>query len=180
MKGVVFTGFLELVESKFGMEMVDEIINQCDLESKGVYTSVGTYSHKEMFQMVAKLSELKNIPVVDLLEIFGRYFFDVLSKSYPQFMDQPDMFSFFKSIDNYIHPEVLKLYPNAELPSFDSEVKSESEMVLKYSSVRKLSDFAVGLIYGAAEYYNESITIEKLGDENNGEIVYLSIKKNGK
>lgn len=178
MKGIVFTGFLELVEQKFGMQVVDQIIDQSDLASRGVYTSVGTYSHKEMFQMVGKLSELKDIPVADLLHLFGEYFFQLLSESYPKFMDQPDMFTFFKSIDNYIHPEVLKLYPNAELPSFDAQVNSSNEMVLKYSSVRKLSDFAIGLINGAAKYYNESITVEKMAVENSGEIVYLSIRKN--
>ncbi len=44
MKGIVFTGFLELVEDKYGLEMVDEIITNSNLESKGIYTSVGTYS----------------------------------------------------------------------------------------------------------------------------------------
>ena len=42
MKGIVFSEFLDLVEVKFGLEMVDKIIDQSNLESKGVYTSVGT------------------------------------------------------------------------------------------------------------------------------------------
>ena len=33
MKGIVFTEFLELVEDKFGLETVDEIINNSDLKS---------------------------------------------------------------------------------------------------------------------------------------------------
>ncbi|MBT6440017.1 MAG: hypothetical protein HOK72_09965, partial [Flavobacteriales bacterium] len=52
MKGVVFTEFLELVEKEFGLEIVQRIIDECDLATGGVYTSVGTYSHKEMFKMV--------------------------------------------------------------------------------------------------------------------------------
>jgi len=42
MKGIVFTEFLDLVEEKFGMEMVDKIITQSELESEGAYTAVGT------------------------------------------------------------------------------------------------------------------------------------------
>jgi len=34
MKGIVFTEFLELVEDKFGLEMVDNIIESSDLELK--------------------------------------------------------------------------------------------------------------------------------------------------
>ena len=44
MKGIVFTEFLDLVEEKFGLEMVDAIISQSKLESKGVYTSIGVFA----------------------------------------------------------------------------------------------------------------------------------------
>ena len=37
MKGVVFTEFLEMVEQKFGMEMVNALIENNDLSSDGVY-----------------------------------------------------------------------------------------------------------------------------------------------
>jgi hypothetical protein len=39
MKGIVFTAFLEMVEDKFGIEIVDHIISHSDVDSKGVYTS---------------------------------------------------------------------------------------------------------------------------------------------
>ena len=42
MKGIIFTEFLDLVEEKFGLEMVDKIIEQSNLDSGGIYTSVGT------------------------------------------------------------------------------------------------------------------------------------------
>tara|TARA_B100000809_G_scaffold185304_1_gene183389 strand:- start:11269 stop:11808 length:540 start_codon:yes stop_codon:yes gene_type:complete len=179
MKGVVFTEFLELFENKFGLEVVNQIIEGCELETDGIYTSVGTYSPKDMFKMVGKLSELKDIPVSDLLEIYGDYFFDFLSKGYPQFMDQPNSFSFFESMDSHIHPEVLKIYPEAELLSFDAEINAENDMTLLYKSSRTMSDFAVGLIKGAISYFNEKVTIEKLSEENNGEIVLINICKIG-
>ena len=114
MKGIVFTEFFELVEHKFGLEVVQQIIDECNLESQGIYTSVGTYSHKEMFVMVNKLSQLKRLPVSKLLQVFGEYFFNTLKVKYPAFMDKPNLFSFLYSIDQYIHPQVLKLYPDAE------------------------------------------------------------------
>jgi hypothetical protein len=33
MKGIVFTEFLDLVEDKFGLEVLDKIITQSNLES---------------------------------------------------------------------------------------------------------------------------------------------------
>ena len=43
MKGVVFTEFLEMVEQKFGMEMVNALIENNELSTDGVYSAVGTY-----------------------------------------------------------------------------------------------------------------------------------------
>ena len=57
MKGIIFTDFLELVEEKFGLEMVDTIIEASELESNGVYTGVGTYSFGEMVQLLGNLSK---------------------------------------------------------------------------------------------------------------------------
>jgi len=175
MKGIVFTGFLELVEDKFGIKTVQDIIDACELKTNGVYTSVGTYDHKEMFQMVGKLSEIKNIPIPNLLQMYGTFFFSVLSHSYPKFMDKNDLFTFLESIDGYIHAEVLKLYPEAELPRFTSESINESEMKLIYESSRKMSDFAIGLINGAANYYKQGINVEIIKFEEEGEKVVLKI-----
>ncbi len=175
MKGIVFTEFLELVESKFGIDTVQKIIDTCELETNGVYTAVGTYDHKEMFQMVGKLSEIKNIPVPDLLESYGVFFFNVLSNSYPKFMDKNNLFSFLESIDGYIHPEVLKLYPEAELPKFTSEHITQSKMKLIYESSRKMSDFAVGLIKGAAVHYKIKVAVDILNVKDDGKTVVLKI-----
>lgn len=178
MKGIVFTEFLELVEDKFGIKTVQDIIDGCNLSTNGIYTSVGTYDHKDIFAMVGKLSELKNIPVPELLHIYGEFFFGVLSSSYPKFMEQKDLFTFLESIDNYIHPEVFKLYPDAELPKFTATVNSNNEMHLLYQSTRKMSDFAVGLIKGAAQYYKEpNIHIEILKIENEGQKVCIKIER---
>ena len=177
MKGIVFTEFLELVENEFGLEVVQQIIDECELETAGVYTSVGTYSHKDMFKMVGKLSEIKGIPVPALLTVFGEYFFTTLKIKYPVFVEKTNLFSFLNSIDQYIHPEVLKLYPDAELPEFTTEIKSENEMILNYLSSRKMSDVAIGLIKGAANHFKENVDVVKISEENDGQIVMLKVNK---
>ena len=93
------------------------------------------------------------------------------------FVEKPNLFSFLNSIDQYIHPEVLKLYPEAELPRFQAEIKSENEMMLNYMSSKKMSDLAIGLIKGAANHFKEDVDVVKIGEENNGQTVMLQIKK---
>ncbi len=73
MKGIVFREFIDMVEASFGDEMVDTIIEACDLESGGAYTAVGTYDHTELVQMVVALSGETGAPVPALVEAFGTY-----------------------------------------------------------------------------------------------------------
>jgi len=75
MKGIVFTEFLDLVEYKFGLEMVDTIISKSKLPSEGIYTSIGTYRFSEMFSLLQNLSAQTNISIDNLLLVYGEHFF---------------------------------------------------------------------------------------------------------
>lgn len=61
-----------------------------------------------------------------LLRTFGHYKFNTFVKGYPVFFsDKNHAFEFLESIDNHIHVEERKLYPDAVLPSFESEVNDK-------------------------------------------------------
>jgi hypothetical protein len=119
LKGIIFSEFLNLVEAKFGLETVDEIIEKSDLESEGIYTSIGTYSFSEMLQLLNHLSSKTNILIDDLLLIYAEHFFSVIEDSYPGLLaSYKDPIEMISSIENHIHVEVRKIYPDAELPTF--------------------------------------------------------------
>ena len=40
MKGFIFTNFLDFVEKSNGLDMVDEMLGECDLASEGVYSAL--------------------------------------------------------------------------------------------------------------------------------------------
>lgn len=178
MKGVVFTGFLELVEDKFGYEMVDKIIDSSDLPSGGVYTSVGTYPHREIVQLVVQLSSHTGIPISDLLKVYGQHFYSVLASQYAHFLKHiTSSFQLFESIHHYIHVEVKKLYPDAELPHFATNRLSENVLEMIYTSERKMSDFAQGLIESCLLHYKEDATVEKTNLTADGSKVRFLITK---
>jgi len=153
MKGVVFTEFVELVEVAFSPDIADQIIDECDLESGGAYTSLGTYNHEELLSMVVQLSRVTDQSVAELVRTFGRHLADRFREQFPQFFDKPDLFSFLESIEGFIHVEVRKLYPDAELPSFETERPAENQLVMKYSSTRPFADLANGLIQRSIELF---------------------------
>ncbi len=178
MKGLIFREFLGMVEKEFGYETVDLIIEKSHILSKGCYTRVGTYPHSEMFALVSELSKEKNISVNTLLYKFGKYAFIIFAKTYPIFFkDKRNSFELLADVEETIHVEVLKLYPDAELPSFKTEVIGDKEMTMLYRSRRSLGDFAGGLIDGCLEYFNENAIVEKEILEEDGSVVLFRILK---
>ncbi|MGB6269075.1 MAG: heme NO-binding domain-containing protein [Olleya sp.] len=179
MKGIVFTEFLELVEDKFGLEMVDNIISSSDLESEGIYTAVGTYSFSEMLQLLQHLSKHTAISIDNLLLVYGEHFFSVIENSYPgllaTYKDPIDMIS---SIENHIHVEVRKIYPDAELPTFEVVEKTENSLVMVYTSSRAMHHFGLGLMNKTFEHFDSTATIELEKIKEDGTEVRFVIHKN--
>lgn len=161
MKGFVFTEFLDLVETKYGFKVLQSMIKRANLPNDGIYASGGYYPFKEMDDLVHALSSETNIPVPELYFMYGRHLFTMLMKSFPHFAKGKNTpIEFMATVDNYIHVEVRKLYPNVELPTFDTESQTEDTIVLIYESKRNMEPFAKGMMFGCADYYNAVIDVQ--------------------
>jgi len=160
MKGIVFTEFLEMVEEKFSFETLDRIIKEAALPNDGAYTGVGTYDHRELVRLVSSLSATTQVPAAELLRSFGQHLFGRFVQGYPEFFRAPSgAFQFLLGIENRIHTEVRKLYPDAELPRFDCRTPDPEHLIMDYLSVRGFADLAEGLILGCIKHFGESIEL---------------------
>ena len=179
MKGIVFTEFLDLVEDKFGLEMVDKIITQSELESNGAYTAIGTYKFSEMLQLLQNLSNNTGISSDDLLLVYAEHFFSVLESSYPELIaSYSDPIEMISSIENHIHVEVRKIYPDAELPTFEVLEKTPNSLVMIYKSSRAMHHFGLGLMNKTFEHFNSTASIELEKIKEDGTEVKFIINKN--
>ncbi|WP_046759245.1 heme NO-binding domain-containing protein [Kordia jejudonensis] len=179
MKGIIFTEFLDLVEDKFGLEMVDTIIEQSKLASEGVYTAIGTYRFSEMLQLLQNLSSHTAISIDDLLLTYAEHFFSVIESSYPGLLaTYKDPIEMLASIENHIHVEVRKIYPDAELPTFIVEEKTANSLTMIYKSSRAMHHFGLGLMNKTFEHFNSSATIVLEKIKQDGTEVKFIINKN--
>lgn len=161
MKGIIFLEFLELVEAKFGLDTADDIIEACDLPSGAAYSAVGTYAFDEMVQLVTALSQRIDVPVPDLLQVYGEHLLGRFAAKYPtHFEGVQDTFQMLEKLDGTIHVEVKKLYPEAELPTFAARRVEHDRLELLYRSKKPLSTLAYGLIAGCAGHFGEQISIQ--------------------
>lgn len=177
MKGIVFTEYLEFIEDTFGLEIAQRMIDNAALINDGVYTSVGTYNSSELVTMVDELSQLTNIEIPVLLKTYGEHLFSRFAIMYPHFFPKElTINDFFYQIDTYIHVEVKKLYPDAELPLVEVISNKNGVMEIMYSSSRKFGDFAFGLLSGAITHFKQNIEITKSLVEQDGSKVKFILK----
>lgn len=180
MKGIIFTEFLEMVEQGYGWDVVDEIIIQSYLPNDGAYTAVGTYPYEQLITLVQSLSQKVDVSVAELLIVYGRFLFGRFFVSYRHFFDNIDnSFQFIQQIDNYIHVEVRKLYPDAELPQFTYNTISPSTLEVIYCSERPFADFAQGLLQGCIDHFSEQVILlrQNVGKEPGTHAKFILTKR---
>ena len=162
MKGMVFTEFLEMVDSKFSSNMVDDIIEDSALPSGGAYTAVGTYDHSELVTMVGALALRTGLPTPALVNAFGLHLFGRFHALYPRFFGGvTSALDFLEGIETVIHTEVRKLYPDAQLPQFDC-ARNVDGLDMVYSSPRHFGDLAEGLIDGAMAHFGDAVSVNRV------------------
>lgn len=180
MKGIIFTEFLEMVESSFGLEVVDTIIERSELPSEGAYTSVGTYDFNEMLHLIDNLSTETKVAVDELLYTFGLYLFDGLGRAHPDLIQSyVSPLSLLYSIEDHIHVQVKKLYPEAELPTFKILEKTDTSISMIYCSSRGLYRLAHGLIEKTFQHFHKNASIRYELLKEDGTEVKFDIVQHG-
>jgi len=176
MKGIVFTEFLEMVEIKYSADMVDQILEDSALPSGGIYTSVGTYDHAEMISLLGELAKHTGLGTQALLCTFGEYLFGRFAALYPElFQPTTSPLTFLSKVDDYIHVEIRKLYPDAELPEFECQSPRSGSLHMTYRSDRPFASLAEGLIRGCIAHYDArvDVQIEDLSEGKNTSVRFL-------
>ena len=177
MKGLVFVEFIDFVEQEYSLEMVDRIIEKSSLPSGGAYTAVGVYDHHEMIELVSQLSRESGVAEGDLLTVFGRHTFGRFRHRFPELFEGVDSaVEFLSSIEDYIHVEVKKLYPDAELPFFKYEPAEPGSLKMVYHSPRCLADFAKGLIEGCVDHFGSPMDIDMVPLADDHSVVRFTLR----
>ena len=180
MKGIIFTEFLEMVDTKFTPETTERIIERANVPSGCAYTTIGTYDHRELVQLVVELGKETGTKVPDLVRPYGFHLFERLVRTYPRFLSGiKDAFTFLEGLETIVHQEVRKLYSDAKPPRIICTRDGEQRMEVLYESERCLADAAHGLLLGCIDYFGEEIDVrqEDPEDESGQRVRFLLTKQ---
>ncbi len=159
MKGVVFNVFEDAVRRVHGDDVWDDVLERAGLG--GAYTSLDTYPDRELNALVRAGSVALGVSEDELVHWLGVEAAGIFFLRYPKFFAPHGSTSaFLAALNDIIHPEVRKLYPDAETPHFDLEGRSDGGLVMHYHSRRTLCRLAAGLVEGSAPRFGERATVE--------------------
>jgi hypothetical protein len=177
-KGIIFTEYIEMLEKAHSPEFVDELLDSLALASGGSYTTVGTYSLGEFDALVRATAERTGETSSTILRNYGRWMFERLAALYPQFVvGHDDAYSFLSRLGWLHYSEVVKLYPDSQVPEFDVSTPYGDSMVVVYRSPRGLGDLAHGLLDGVAAHFRETLLIERTDLEPDGTAVRFTLTR---
>jgi len=159
MKGVVFNLLEEAVTAAHDSAYWDAILQ--DAKLLGSYTSLGSYPDAELVCLVEAYARRRGWHPAEVLRWFGPHMIRAFAHRMPGlFAAHKNLRSFLLSLNTLIHPEVRKLYPDAQVPEFEFEEPAPDQLVIRYCSPRRLCALAEGLIVGAAAHYHTPIQLD--------------------
>ena len=160
MKGIIFNLLEQVVTDAHGDDAWDDLLERAGLD--GAYTSLGNYPDDQLFALVGAASAALDLPADDVVRWFGRSAIPLLAGQFPDFFSGHDSTKpFVLTLNDVIHTEVRKIYPDAVVPVFDFSTTDNGRLALAYHSPRQLCQLAEGFIEGAAEHYGETVTFEQ-------------------
>lgn len=168
MKGILFVEFIDFIESHANPEIAQQIINKAKVASGGAYSRVGLYDYQELIQLLVASADELDEPAEKLLSLFSDHLMNMFSREYPDFFTgATSAADILRNLDSHIHVQVKKLYPDAELPSFNYQ-QNDDEIVMDYRSPRPLAAVAHALIGACIKHFrtNEHIVSSNVAEDN--------------
>ncbi len=172
MKGILIIGGRELITKQYGKDVWEKAKDLCGFD-RNIILPMKNVDDEKILCMGMHLSRLTHTPVQKIWEDFGfAWTSKIAPKEYPTFFkNYKNLYEFLKNI-NYIHKVATSNMQDAHPPTFKIETPSPRELIMEYISERHLIPLAKGAILGAADYYNEKISLS-LTKENIFQIIFL-------
>jgi len=166
MKGVIVVCLKELVTTKFGEDVWKKCLVDVGVNPNTTFLHSADVDDGTVVGVLQAVCKNLNITLEQAAEAFGDYWVNEFSqKIYKSFYNKhKSAKEFLLSMDN-VHDIITKTMENAKPPKFGYENKDENTLIMHYNSHRGLIDIMIGLIKGVGKFYNEKLTVTKIGNE---------------
>lgn len=159
MHGVIFSELKKFVDTKFGGNTWNDLMNAAGLGTK-LYLPVQHYPDSDAIALVTAASKATGMAPAQILEAFGEFIAPSLLGMYrPLVKPQWKTLDLLENTENTIHTVVRQRNPGAQPAQLKAIRINEKTVELTYSSERKMCSVAKGIINGLAKHYGENVTV---------------------
>jgi hypothetical protein len=177
MYGIVNQAIKGLVTENFGADKWQEIQSKSGAGDEAFISHLKN-DDNTTFALATAASEVLNVPVSDVLKLFGEYW--VLKTGREKYGDllSTGGSSFIDFLDNLpaFHSRVMLVYPDIEPPEFEIDNEGDKQRRVHYYSIRSgLTDFMYGLLVGIGKMFASEVSVsvdkEKLNGADHDEFI---------
>ncbi|SHH46492.1 heme NO-binding domain-containing protein [Tepidibacter thalassicus] len=161
MKGTVVSTWLKTCRKIYNDEVVNKAMESCGLSRDKTFSPIEDVEDSLVNNIISNIAKEINADLSEVWKSIGVDNIITFTNDYPAFFKHESLYQFLKSM-NDVHTIVVKKIPGSRPPLLDLKPISKREAIFEYSSKRGMFDYFLGLIEGAAKYYNENIKVEEL------------------
>lgn len=164
MYGMVNKAIEAMVRSSYGDATWQTIKQQAQV-NEALFVTMHQYPDDLTYRLVGAASEVLALPADEILREFGRFWTGYTAREgYREllYLAGDHFVACLQNLDN-LHARVGLSYPQLTPPSFFCTDITERSVCLHYLSERRgLAPMVAGLLYGLADLFSTSITIQQI------------------
>ena len=159
MHGLIFVELKKFVVADFGADAWRELLGKAG-DNHRISLPSRAYPDAELLALVAAASKLSGKKEDDLLEEFGGFIVpDLLQMYRAHIVREWGALDLIENTEVTMHRVVRRMNRGATPPVLQVQRTGSNDVVITYTSARKLCAIAKGIVRGIAKYYEESVTI---------------------
>ncbi len=165
MKGTIVSTWVETCRTLYGNDIVRQALKTFNLPIDVVFTPLEDVEDKVAIGIVDQVGVLAGKDHQEIWRAMGEQNIQTFSQRYPGFFRHDSAYQFLKSM-NDVHKIVMKRFKGAIPPVLDLKPVSSNEVLFIYHSKRDMQYYLLGMLQGTAQYFNETIKVELLGQSH--------------
>ena len=160
MHGIIHLELKRFLETRLGSVVWLKLLEQAGVSTTLPYVHLGPYPDEELGAIVAAAARATATSVEAVLEDFGEFIAPSLIATYRRLI-RPEWrtLDVLANTEQTIHEVVRLRNPGARPPLLRCARPTPDEVIITYSSLRRLCTLARGIIKGIAGHYGERVEI---------------------
>lgn len=160
MHGIIFSELRKYVDNRLGKDAWDKLMAEAGMSKSKMYLAIEEYPDQDAVALVTAASKITGKSAQAILEDFGEFIAPDLIRMYANLIDSSwNTLDLIEHTERTMHTVVRIKNKGAKPPELQVSRASKNEVVITYSSPRKMCAVAKGIAKGIAKHYNERVAV---------------------